>query len=590
MVADLVRQAQGGDAEAYTELVRRFQDAVYATAYQQVLDADAARDIAQETFVRAYRALGKLRRAESFPAWIVRICRNLTTDWLRRPERRWVPLDETTRSEYDVAATVAARDLVNRALATLPEDNRLALSLFLVNGYTYQEVAQLTDVPLSTVKGRIERAKGRLAKEVFAMVEDTLKDGAPDEQFTLETVRKSLKQGWDAAQAEDLATSRAVAEEALAKLGSDMECNGARTQLTEEALRLVRRSTFFADPERWREATRELIRLAEERGDEAAATMHVYGLAQQDSTMPADERERAVLRALGLFRASGDLVTLAQALFFRGWNFIHDGDGERGLGVLQEARDEIAGQPYTVWHGCLEASAEHERLSGRLVDKERRVCWGATCTTFKVQDDLLVFGLAQGFAGSSGTPAETAQFHDPFHGLFHQTGIFPYCGPEPGYDVEEPAFSYTPNPTQQRLWFESDSATIRTPAGDFHDCLLMRVSRTESPLDADSDHPKREINKIWLGEKWCWFARGVGPVAYRAERADGIIEHAVLSKFQCPEQREEWVPLVVGTRWEYVPAEPGEGFDVLMVEWLSHRGEDGTWYQPHTAVGNRRAD
>ena len=67
MVASLVRQAQTGDAEAYAELVRRFQDAVYATAYQTVLDSDTARDLAQEAFVRAYQALGELRRPEAFP-------------------------------------------------------------------------------------------------------------------------------------------------------------------------------------------------------------------------------------------------------------------------------------------------------------------------------------------------------------------------------------------------------------------------------------------------------------------------------------------------------------------------------------------
>jgi RNA polymerase sigma-70 factor (ECF subfamily) len=586
VIADLVRQAQRGEAEAYTQLVRKFQDAVYATAYQLVLDAEAARDLAQETFVRGYQGLGGLRRPESFPAWIVRIARNLATDWLRQPERHWLPLDDSSPADRDVASEVAARDFVHRALATLPDDNRLALSLFLVNGYTYREVAQLTDAPLSTVKGRIERAKGKLAREVFAMVEDTLKSGAPDEQFTLETVKESLKQGWEAAQAQDLATSRAVAEGALEKLAAARDAGAA--DLRVEALGLVARSTYFADRTRWRDATRELARMAEEKGDDRTRALHLYHLAMEDHSIPAEEREQAILTVLDLLRKAGESMVLAQTLFFRGWDFIHRGDTVQGFAILQQARDEIAGEPYNVWQACLEASAEFQRLSGGILDKERHVDWGAGCNTFKVQNDHLVFGGQPGFGGSSGTRAETAKFHEPFYALFHQTGMFPYIGPELGCEVEKPAFSYTPNPMQLRLWFESEAATISTPAGEFHDCLLMRVTRTESPLDTDSDHPQREVNKIWCGEKWCWFARGVGPVAYRAERADGIIEHTVLSKFHCPEQREEWVPLVVGTRWEYVPAEPGEDFDALMVEWLSHCGEDGTWYQPHTAIGNRR--
>ena len=154
MIAELVRQARDGDAEAYTELVCKFQDAVFATAYQMVLDFDTARDLAQETFVRAYERLGSLRDPASFPGWVIRICRNLALSWLREPEREWVALDPAEVFAGDLAESVAIRDLVSRALSTLPEDNRLALSLFLVDGYTYREVAELTDVPLSTARGR----------------------------------------------------------------------------------------------------------------------------------------------------------------------------------------------------------------------------------------------------------------------------------------------------------------------------------------------------------------------------------------------------------------------------------------------------
>ena len=87
MIAKLVCRARDGDAEAYTALVRRFQDAVFATAYHTVLDFDAARDIAQDTFVRAYESLGRLHDSACFPGWVVRICRNLAVSWLRRPER-----------------------------------------------------------------------------------------------------------------------------------------------------------------------------------------------------------------------------------------------------------------------------------------------------------------------------------------------------------------------------------------------------------------------------------------------------------------------------------------------------------------------
>ncbi len=588
MIADLVRQAQGGDAEAFTELVCRFQDAVYATAYQTVLDFDAARDIAQEAFVRAYQALGKLQRPESFPAWIVRICRNLATDWLRRPERRWVPLDETSPSESDPASTAAARDVVNRALATLPNDSRLALALFLVNGYTYAEVAKLTDVPVTTVKGRIERARRKLATEMVGMVEDTLKGNAPDEGFTLEAVRESLTKAREALEKQELGDARAVAEEALAALRAIEEGTSERDDLQLEALYVVRQATFSPDSERWSEAMRETIAIAEARGENAWLANLLYEQSLDDRHLSREERETVQERAVNLFDETGQRMMMGQALFFRGWQRIERGEFDSGFGELERARAAMREEPYNPWHACLDASAEFERLTRGELDKDRRVVWGAVCDVIKVDGDRLVHRGQPGFSCHSGVQAEMAKVAEPFMELLHIVGWFPCLGPAPGFEEEKPGFSYTPNPTHMRIWIESDPGPISTPAGDFGDCLLLRVTQTESPLDADTESRQRELNKIWCGEKWCWFARGVGPVAYRAERTDGIVEHAVLSRFECPERREEWVPLVLGTRWEHVPAEPAEDFDALMASWLSHVDDEGLWYVPHATVANRR--
>jgi RNA polymerase sigma factor (sigma-70 family) len=593
VLADLVGRAQGGDAEAYTELVRRFQDAVYATAYQTVLDADVARDIAQETFVRAYQALARLRRPESFPAWIVRICRNLATDWLRRPERRWVPLDEASPAESDPAATAAARDMVNRALAALPNDSRLALALFLVDGYTYSEVAGLTGVPVTTVKGRIERARRRLATEMVGMVEDTLKGSAPDEGFALEAVRESLAKARDALEKKELGDARAVAEEALTALASIEENASERDHLRLEALGVVRDATFFPDSERWSEAMRETIALADASDDKdtelwkAWLSHLLYEQALHDRKLSDEERAAVQERALKLFEETGQTVMMGQALFFRGWHRIGGGEFETGFADLGQARAAMKDEPYNSWHACLDASAEFERLTRGQLDTERRVAWGATCDVMVVDGDRLAHRGQPGFSSSSGTLAEMMKGAEPFTQLLWQVGWFPHQGPEPGFEEEKPAFSYTANPTHARIWVEIGDAPVGTPAGTFEGCLLLRMTQTESPLDVETGSPEKNHNSIWCGEKWCWFARGVGPVAYRAERTDGIVEHAVLSRFECPEQRDEWVPLVVGTRWEYVPAEPAEDLDALMVSWLSHVDDQGTWYMPHTVVANR---
>lgn len=588
MITELVRRAQDGDPEAYTQLVRKFQAAIFATAYQTVLDFEAACDIAQDTFVRAYEKLSSLRDPACFPGWVVRICRNLAASWLRNPQHQWLPLDEGTASTADVASMIAARDLVTRALSVLPTDNRLALSLFLVNGYTYEEVASLTEVPVTTVKGRIERAKRKLATEVLAMAEDSLKTNAPDEEFTLDTVRKSLEKAGEALDSYECVIAKSTAEEALETL-SDVEGDEDKVRsLRLDALNLVQASTSFADRERWREAVREALRLCEKSGDLSKAGTYLYQLATGDPGLTQTEQDVLLQRSFELFKEHGENAQLGYALFQHGWLHIHRGEFEAGFRLWDEARAAVKDEPYDSTHACLDASAEFQRLVGNQLDTKRRVMWGAGCDVVQLDDDRLVHRSQPGFASKSCNREERGKSTSGFHMLLW-TGWLPYTGPAPGHDEQKTTFSYTGNPTHTRIWIEADDVSVSTLTGDFDGCLLIRATTTESPLDADIESRQRKLNRLWCGERYCWLARGVGPVAYRSERLDGIVEHAVLAKFECPEEREEWVPLIVGTRWEYMLAEPAEDFDALVVVRLTHVDEDGTAYLASTVVGNRHS-
>ncbi len=582
MIASLVRRARAGDAEAYTELVRRLQDAVFATAYQTVYDYEAARDIAQEAFVRAYESLHSLKDPAAFPGWIIRICRSLATSWLRRPERRWVGLEQVPAQHGDPAATVAARDLVARALATVPEPNRLAVSLLLVDGYTYQEVADFTGVSLSTVKGRIHRARRRIAQEVLTMVEDSLKQEAPDEQFTADTMRAALEKAREAHKQRQELVARAHAEEALEALSKADVSEQERRALRHEALALVAYATLFPDPRRFEQATREIVQLAEEAGDKLDFAQWLYSLAVHARNIPRAEQEDMVDRCLAIWREADEKEMIGLALFLRGWRRIEDGRFEEGFRTLGEARAAMQGLPYNCWHGCLDAADDFGTACGGRIDPSRRIKWGAVCWVLRLQGGRLAYLRGQG--RTLGT--HRARFADGFD-LLSWVKWLPYTDPSVGFEEERDTFSCTGNPTHTRLWIETHSADVETPAGAFPGCLLMRATVTESPADTDTESRQREVNKIWLGERYCWLARGVGPVAYRAERADGIVEHAVLAKWECPEKVEEWVPLVVGTRWEYVSAEPPDDLEALVLRRVTHIADDGTVYLTKTIVGNR---
>ncbi|MET0686445.1 MAG: sigma-70 family RNA polymerase sigma factor [Solirubrobacteraceae bacterium] len=152
-----------GDADDAAAFVRRFQRRVYGLAWTILRDADLADEVAQETFVRAWRyAAGYDARRGRVAAWVLTIARNLAIDRARM--RRIAPADpDVIASRLDLARQdelpdVGERERVRRALAALPEGQRRALVLAVYAGRTAREIAELDDVPLGTVKTRIRTA------------------------------------------------------------------------------------------------------------------------------------------------------------------------------------------------------------------------------------------------------------------------------------------------------------------------------------------------------------------------------------------------------------------------------------------------
>jgi RNA polymerase sigma-70 factor, ECF subfamily len=188
--AALLAGSVRGDAEAFDRLVERHYQRVYRLACHRLRDPWAAGDVTQETFCRALRALR--RRPPVFPegcpsvaAWLGRICCNLCTDDQRRQERsgRIVPLDgllQLAGGEESVELRVERRHAM-RALTTalhaLPRDDCEAFCLVYVVGYSRQDVAELLGQRASTIRTRVQRARGRLASAMREHGHATEHDG-----------------------------------------------------------------------------------------------------------------------------------------------------------------------------------------------------------------------------------------------------------------------------------------------------------------------------------------------------------------------------------------------------------------------------
>jgi RNA polymerase sigma-70 factor, ECF subfamily len=158
--ADLARAASG-DAQAFTQIVERYQGMVYSVAYNVLGDPTDAEDAAQEAFLRCYRKLPQYRSEATFSTWLFRLALTAAVDYRRREQARPEPVDVpevagAEPSEGPDAATIVA------ALADLPHDYRVPTVLRDVYGLPYQEIAELTGRPLGTVKVMVHRGRASL--------------------------------------------------------------------------------------------------------------------------------------------------------------------------------------------------------------------------------------------------------------------------------------------------------------------------------------------------------------------------------------------------------------------------------------------
>ena len=199
----MIQQVLDGDLEAFGRLVGDFQDMAVAYAYAVLKDIHLAEDAAQEAFVQAYHDLGQLRQAAAFPGWLRRLVFK-QFDRIRRSRPPVVALEGVVvRSAVpspDVALEAEqTRGLVQQAIAALPAAQRSVTTLFYISEFPQKQIAVFLDLPLSTVKKRLQRARIGLKERMIEMVRDEMQDNRPskDDVFVdrvLETVAPNQDQ------------------------------------------------------------------------------------------------------------------------------------------------------------------------------------------------------------------------------------------------------------------------------------------------------------------------------------------------------------------------------------------------------------
>ncbi|MHC4716567.1 MAG: sigma-70 family RNA polymerase sigma factor, partial [Planctomycetota bacterium] len=184
--AQLVRRAAGGDAEAFSALVRAFKAPLHAYVLSRVGDFTWADDLAQEAFVRAFENLPRLREPARFPGWLRRIADNLCSQWFRqlyRDERLRRGVADRLQERSGRGGYPEADEAVLAALSRLSPKSASALTLRYCDGLTHRECGEFLDVSAKAVESRLRRARRELKDKVIAMAARTLQSHTPGDDF-----------------------------------------------------------------------------------------------------------------------------------------------------------------------------------------------------------------------------------------------------------------------------------------------------------------------------------------------------------------------------------------------------------------------
>jgi RNA polymerase sigma-70 factor (ECF subfamily) len=176
---ELVASAAAGDRDSFNQLIVRWERPIFALAFRTLGREEDARDVCQETFLRAFRGIEGFKGQAKFSSWLYRIALNLCRDWIRRERRsaRLAPLDEDSEparpdgapppeTPEDHAVRQDLRRVITRAMSALSDDQRIAVVLKEYHGLTFREIADLQGCPLSTVKTRLYQGLAVLRREL----------------------------------------------------------------------------------------------------------------------------------------------------------------------------------------------------------------------------------------------------------------------------------------------------------------------------------------------------------------------------------------------------------------------------------------
>ena len=528
---ELIQQTLSGDIDAFGELVRRYQDAVYAIALRAIKDFTIAQDIAQETFIEAYKSLHKLREPAKFGSWLHSITLHQSNRWQRKQQDLAsiddlpmdVSIDKASMPDEEVE-NMELRETVLNAIASLPEKTAEVVTMYYIDGLSYNEIASFLEIPSSTVRGRLEMGRKQLKEELINVVEEVLKENRPDERFTEKVLNEIIEQTKSAQE-------RKAHEEVI--------------QLCEKALEVL---DHLDETEEHKRTRIDVLRW---HGDKLSDWQGKHKEAADD-----------IHRAVRIYADMGDKESQAKWLLRESLFIDRMGNPQairepikEALRIYQEL-DDVIGQ--VVCESLLDMI--------NLIPKDwqyTKLPEGDFTTGYKSHPHTLT--------RSSESLDYTEQDPNKRKGWASLIGL--------GYLWNERAMLWRlgrPNPIlvfptnigkswiaqiEEKHGHQSATATkiieslddkVVVPAGSFEKCLRITNTIPEPPNSDFTDVSNILRRREMCGKETMWFAPGVGLVKYRHESMYDNVLSIQLTEYHIENDQDgNYFPLAIGNQWQY---------------------------------------
>jgi len=206
--AELIHQTLNGNPEAFGLLVRRYQTATYGFAFHLIGNFADAEDVTQEAFITAYEKLPQLAAPDKFATWLRRITANLCKMRLRGKKeflsieemdeetmRNWMDSSKPVPTPAEECIRKETTNAVMDAINSLPEKERLVVTLYYLDDLTCREISSFLSVPQGTIKSWLHRARKQLKEELIPMVQDAFKENQLSPEFAQQVLEAAMKRG-----------------------------------------------------------------------------------------------------------------------------------------------------------------------------------------------------------------------------------------------------------------------------------------------------------------------------------------------------------------------------------------------------------